>query len=549
MQKCTLFSLCFVPLVIGGLVSCTDEAQPVAGTSSDVKKIYPPYSPQEARNELIRHGIMPQNYEFALNNTVQADDADMVHLLVCAGARVKEQHLQVALEKSHDESLSILITAAKKQNLAVHPLLWSLITRDEHAFKKYVEDSENSELTLEGALELAFWRKECIAWLEDTSVFRSLSPEDALLLAAAGGNVASVERLLSQGATMQPSTLSGEGTFTPLDVAAIMGNSAVLKVLLQQGKCEISPITICRTAELGHVECVNLLLQAGADVNAKQFLAFTPLRMAVGASRSDVVKLLLSAGADVNTRDENDGSTHLHWAASKDAEIAFLLIEAGADINAVNNRGETPLSIACTRGKSDCVRVLLEAGADITPLLNDKDIFVKMAWNCNAECARVLLSLVDPEKLNVPPLLHAVVMNDAQGVQRLLNEGSDANELLYNQLTSLHYAAGYGHKDCLHILLQAGAKVNAANGGGVTPLHAAAGNGHALCVKLLLEAGADINCHDQLGRSPLYWATWYGYSVYEEGMPNVLSRTEILTPQQKEEKLKCIKLLLDAGAL
>ena len=86
MQKCTLFSLCFVPLVIGGLVSCTDEAQPVAGTSSDVKKIYPSYSPEEARNELMRHGIMPQNYEFALNNTVHADDADMVHLLVCAGA-------------------------------------------------------------------------------------------------------------------------------------------------------------------------------------------------------------------------------------------------------------------------------------------------------------------------------------------------------------------------------------------------------------------------------------------------------------------------------
>lgn len=34
----------------------------------------------------MRHGIMPQNYEFALNNTVHADDADMVHLLVCAGA-------------------------------------------------------------------------------------------------------------------------------------------------------------------------------------------------------------------------------------------------------------------------------------------------------------------------------------------------------------------------------------------------------------------------------------------------------------------------------
>ena len=80
-------------------------------------------------------------------------------------------------------------------------------------------------------------------------------------------------------------------------------------------------------------------------------------------------------------------------------------------------------------------------------------------------------------------------------------------------------------------------------------MHAAVGNGHALCVKLLLEAGADINCHDQFGRSPLYWATWYGYSVYERGMPNVLSRTVILTPQQKEEKLKCIKLLLDAGAL
>jgi hypothetical protein len=80
------------------------------------------------------------------------------------------------------------------------------------------------------------------------------------------------------------------------------------------------------------------------DVNAKDSIfGATPLSLAALLGQTETVALLIEKGADVNARNE-DGATPLHIAAFLGQyEIAELLIQSGADVNIKNNNGETPL--------------------------------------------------------------------------------------------------------------------------------------------------------------------------------------------------------------
>lgn len=115
-------------------------------------------------------------------------------------------------------------------------------------------------------------------------------------------------------------------------------------------------------------QAVDLLIQHGSDIHAKDSFGYTPLHLAAHMGAESVAKLLIEHGADVNMK--NDwGHTPLHKAVYSGAEgaaaVAELLIRHGADVNAKDNGNNTPLHRAACADQTACAELLIQHGADV----------------------------------------------------------------------------------------------------------------------------------------------------------------------------------------
>jgi len=124
-----------------------------------------------------------------------------------------------------------------------------------------------------------------------------------------------------------------------------------------------------RAAMGGRLSDAKKLLAQGASpaVQQKKFQG-TPLQYAASAGHAEVVQLLIKAGAKVDARD-SQGRTPLTWAADKgNVDATRKLVEAKADVRAVNNGGWTPLHYAMSRRHQEVAQLLVDNGAKLDAL-------------------------------------------------------------------------------------------------------------------------------------------------------------------------------------
>ena len=128
-------------------------------------------------------------------------------------------------------------------------------------------------------------------------------------------------------------------------------------------KSEAPDISIHEAFKAGNIEAVKQHLAAGTDVNAKGPNAgLTPLHRAAYYGLKEIVELLLDKGADVNAKEEV-GWTPLHYAAAMSHKaIAELLLDKGADVNAKDDGGDTPLDVAMLGNDKETAGLLRKHG-------------------------------------------------------------------------------------------------------------------------------------------------------------------------------------------
>ena len=331
---------------------------------------------------------------------------------------------------------------------------------------------------------------------------------------------------------------------TPLALAAVNGNPALLETLLEAGadpdtmaQGDAVILTVART---GRADAIRTLVAHGADVNATQGAGQTPLMWAAAEGHLDAMRALLDAGADVAAR-------------SVVPERKLRMGLAGPAPH-----GFTPLLFAVRAGHIDAVRLLLDAGADARETLPDgMSTVVLAATNAHWELGVLLVDRgADPDAseqgwtalhamtwvrmpnfgFNPPGPVTTGTTDSLTFARELVARGADVNALMTAEprngyrnalnrvgATPLLMAARLADAPYMRVLVELGADPTIANEDGTTVLMVASGVGihspgedpgseaEALaCVEVALELGGDPNAVDDTGETALHGAAYRG---------------------------------------
>lgn len=280
------------------------------------------------------------------------------------------------------------------------------------------------------------------------------------------------------------------------------------------------------------VEAVKQALAKGADPNVRDPQTKVPVvGFAAIQGNVEIARLLIDKGADVNAKND-DKNTPLHGAAwLGHAAMVELLLNSGANPNAENNEGQIA---------QDSAQGPLEGLPLIAGIFQLK-IDAQTVQQGRPRCLELLKNGTGAKELAA-----AIRKQDVAAVKALLAKNTSPN-IQDSQLgiTALSWAAFHGNLEIVQLLVARKANVNGRNRDGSRPLHAAAFTGRPQIIELLLGKGADPTATSNNGETPLKSTS------ADEATTKVAAGFLGLTldpGKVKEGRAKCIELLKKAPA-
>lgn len=431
----------------------------------------------------------------ALQWAAERGDVAAVRLLLAAGAdpdrrsRYDEHALVIAIENVHADVVEVLLDSGA-----------SAKTRMEGGGYPGIES------VLHLACEEVGDARIVQALLDHLAVDAPApSGEEAIRLlraASSAGHIEVVALLLAKGFAVSQGAIED---------AWQAGHKAIVRKLLDAGfppgTRQLDSPALCVAMRRGDLEVAQRLLAMGVPVSGRDVDGIrncTPLHEAVRAGFTKGVSLLLEHGADVDAKDDR-GRTALHEAVSGGMhECARLLLDAGADVNAPVSGG-TLLHVAARCGQLGLVREILSRGVPISA--PDENGYPAVYWAAQRGHLDVLREFLRRGEMSDSVLLRAVlgVDHDVSGSQsqRFRSES--------HALGKMAFAAGLcGHVETVRELLNRGAIIDADDSSAL--VRKAIQAGYCGLLEALLDAGIklDLSIQSKDGETILHWCARTG---------------------------------------